>query len=514
MFDLKGFVQALFHKQEQGGVYNLKSATLMMQELPKSQVLQAQVEIIQALRELNSNPKISIKERFKTITYMDEKARTLQQHLIDIYQGKIVDEDAPPRQVLLAITAFWNEMANAYRKCLKYGTRTATAKEIHTFALRGVIYFCEVARWTWLRYMKVDESTWRNLHLFYRYAEQENLLQDLIQPYPDAQATSIRLEYTRILMMALSSPDKLLPNQIDLVDQWLAGWAHLVNLDREIRPHQHLFAFNIETASPPRRLRRDMTGENWRYGGTTELVSHVKPLLEAMIQGETPASLGLPEDSNDPVNLDLLHRLLDIWCREVPAPVRRHERKSKHRQITVIRGLDAVIEHLRKVQADYNGKPSKADAEEATEWTLDNESESGVGVLFQASPDEQLKVGEIVGVVSNNSPHTLTIGVIRRMTRRPDGEIDAGIETLTKTPLVVELAPLTAEQGTHVLYSPDSAVQSKDRFLLMPNEHYKEYDECTLAAQGKSYRIRLNPAKERTIKAAVANFSVIGKLRT
>ena len=49
MFDIKGLVNSLFRPAAQEGVFDLKSATLFMDELPDSDILQAQIEIVKAL---------------------------------------------------------------------------------------------------------------------------------------------------------------------------------------------------------------------------------------------------------------------------------------------------------------------------------------------------------------------------------------------------------------------------------------------------------------------------------
>ncbi|MGL6042180.1 MAG: PilZ domain-containing protein, partial [Deefgea sp.] len=66
MFDFKSLISAILGKSKNEGVYDLKSATVMMKELPESDILQAQIEIIKALQQINGNPRTNIKERFKT----------------------------------------------------------------------------------------------------------------------------------------------------------------------------------------------------------------------------------------------------------------------------------------------------------------------------------------------------------------------------------------------------------------------------------------------------------------
>jgi hypothetical protein len=509
MFDFKNLISALFGRREQVGVHSLQSATQMMLELPRSQVLAAQAEIIKGLKQLNINQEIAVKERFRTIEYLDNKARALQQHLLDIYHGKIIDMDAPPKQVQHTIISFCVEMGNAYRQALKQyqasPARGIEPAQVQRFCLRGLMYFAEQAKWSYVRYLKVEPVIWRNVNRFYLYAERQGFERVELQAYTDQAATTLVREYAQALVLALSSPEKLLPKQVELVTQWLHCWADSIEIGREIRPHHHLFAINTDTHTAPRRLRRDMLGEQWRYGASARLVARAHEALDQLVHGESPEALGLPAASAEPVNIDLLRRLINLWSRDMPVPVRRHERRVARKPLSVVRGLDAVIGHLQRIKA---GEQS----DELLEWTLDNESDSGLGVQLQPRGQEALKVGEIIGVVSEQRPDALSIGVIRRIARRPDGGVEAGIETLSKAPLLVELSTLDTRDAIPVLYSPDSSGEQKDRFLLVPELAYAEADERKLAAQGRAYRIRLTGARERTPRAAVADFTVLGKL--
>lgn len=509
MFDFKGLISALFGSKHEDGLCDLRSATQMMMDLPENQVLAAQAEIIKGLKQLNANGRIPIKERFRTIDYLDGKARDLQRHLLDIHHGKVVDMDAPPKQVQMTIIAFWAEMGNAYRQALKHYQnaphRGIDAEQVQIFTLRGLMYFAEQAKWSHVRYLKVEPGVWRNLNRFYLYAERQGFEQKLLRAHTDVEQTTVQREYGQVLMLALSAPDKLLPKQVDLVADWLRRWSDCIEIGKEIRPHHHLFAINLDTDSAPRRLRRDMLGEQWRYGASARLVSAARDALDHLAQGASAVELGLPEASSDPVNIDLLRRLIHLWSRDMPIPVRRHERRIARKSLGVVRGLEAVIEHLRRAKGGDEEAP-------LLEWTLENESDSGFGVQCRARGQEQLKVGEIIGVVSEQRPNTMSIGVIRRIARQSDGALEAGIETLSSTPLVVELSALDAQNGIPVLYSPDSKGDGRDRFLLVPEGVYAEAGECKLAAQGRAYRIRLTGARERTPRVAVTDFAVIGKL--
>lgn len=513
MFDFKGLISALFNRSSNTeGVHNLRSATQMLQELPESDMLMAQVEIIQALKQLNTNEKINVKERFKTIPYLDEKARVMQAHLMGVYHGTIIDKGAPLSQVLLTITAFWNEMGHAYQQCIKQAVQTSNRSNnsaLALFTLRAMRYYFEHAKWCYLRYMEVDSRTWRHINRLYLFAEQEGLADGQLQAYPDCKHSSIKREYIKILMLTLAAPEKLPSHQIELVTEWLDKWVHHMDIDENLRTSQHIFAINVAGSTPPKRLRRDMVGSNWRYWGTETLSAHVKASLKQLQSGAWATELDLPEKTSQPANIMLMEKLSDLWSHDVPAPARRHERSPTQKTIRILRGLDAIIEHISKHNsAQQNRTAFEIDP---AHWSVENESINGMGVHFQHTADHKLLAGEVVGILPEDSPLPLSIGIVRRLSKQRDGLINAGIETIALTPLLINLTPKQSNKCYQAIFSPANEAYKQSRFLLVPQKQYAENREFTLSAQGKAYRISLSPAHEHTTSATIAGFSVLAR---
>ncbi|SMC25909.1 hypothetical protein SAMN02745857_02338 [Andreprevotia lacus DSM 23236] len=509
MFDFKGLVGALFGKRDQEGVYDLKSATVMMQELPESDILQAQIEIVKALKQLNTNPKISLKDRMKTVPYLDEKARTLQQHLVDIYLGRVIVEHVGPPHVLPTLLAFWAEMGDAYRITLKQAQQASNRpldKSMHTFILRGLAYFGQQAKWAYLRYLELDPKVWRNLNRLYLLAEQQGCAATPMQGYADGEITEIRREYLQVLMLALANPERLQSTQIEVLSQWLKRWAGRIDLESQIRPNRQLFAINIAGSTPPKRLRRDMVGENWRYWTTEPLVQHMRETLEQLLHDSPdPIAHGLPAESAAPANIDLLQGLVELWSRDTPAPIRKHERRTAKKVINVIRGLDDVIQFLRGERTVDGRGPAGG------RWEIENESAGGVGVTYQAAGEDKLQAGEVLGLSGiGNQP--FSVGIVRRISKSLDGIVHVGIEVLTQTAVVVEMTPLLSDRSFSGVYSPDATANPRGRFLLLPQAFFADSREFRLSAQGKSYRIRLNAALEHTADATLTRFAVLEKL--
>lgn len=513
MFDIAGLIGSLFGKNgAPEGVHNFRSATRMLKELPESDILMAQVEIIKALQQLNQNTKTSVNERFKTLPYLDEKARTLQAHLVGVYHGKILDQGAPLPQVLLTITSFWHEMGNAYQLCLKQSMQSPSqgaGQPLALFTLRSMAYYLEHAKWNYLRYMEMDSRTWRHVNRLYFFAEQQGFAVTPLQSYAGSATSTIQREYLKILMLSLAHPEKMQPGQVELTAQYLDQWIDRIELETIIRPHRQLFSINLAGSAGPKRLRRDMVGENWRYWLTDTLTQHMREVHAQLTKGTPPATLGLPEECLLPANLDLLQKLSNIWSRDTPVASRKHERHTTKKSIHVIRGLNSVIKFLLKhpQNASDTDEPIQF---KTTQWNVENESASGLGIHFHSTSDLKLRAGEVVGVQAEDRNLPLSIGIVRRICNRKDGKVSAGIETISSAPILVELTSANRNRS-RAIFSPENPEKNQGRFLLMPQQCFEENSEYLMSAQSKNYRIRLSPAREHTVNATLSNFTVLAK---
>lgn len=507
MFDFKGLVQSLFLPQEAvTEVRDLKSATRMLGELPQSDMLIAQAEIIKALQQLNRNAKVSIKERLRTIPYLDEKARNLQDYLVRVHQGEIIDDDAPPSQLLLTITAFWAEMGNAYQLCLKQAMQTPGKHgddNLPLFILRAMRYYFEHTKWRFMRYRAIDQHTWRRIHRLYRWAEQQGCQTTLICPYPTEPASSIQGNYLKIMMLALSCPEKMPPKQIQLIAGLLDDWVQDIKLETVIQPQRQLFAINLAEAYPPKRLRRDMLGETWRYWDTRALLQRMQQHVSAM-QNSNDKCAGLTETALI-LQHERIQALAKLWSRETSPPTRKHERRASQRPVKLLHGLDCILHNL-------SGKAVTSAT--VSPGTVTDESATGLGIEIHGKHGETLHPCEIIGVLPQDSDGKLSIGLVRRLERQSDGELLAGVETLASTPLAVDLSCPEKNQQCRTLFLSSSASQQAGHYLFVPYTNLARDKDYILAAQGKAYRIRLADTVEHTSHAALTRFTVLEKVDT
>lgn len=552
MFDFKGFIGALLHTKSDDPVGNLKSATIWAQELPESDVQEAQDAIITALGSINANKKSSLKERIQVLMYLDEKANALQETLCRDYLNYADNAEAPEKLFLPTILDFWEEMAESYQFCIREFTQNPASKKIWEqlplLTSRAIRYYAMQAKWAHIRYMPVENHVWRSLHRLYLFAEREGFAQTTVTMYPQhSEVTTCAAEYLQPLMLHLANPESMLPKQMNMVDQWLDIWTKSITIEHDFRPHRQLYAVNLADSKPGRKLRRNMVDAKYRYWGVGLLLVSITKTIEKIKEGELPIRLKLGEDCRLPVCLELIQLLSDRWAGN--GATRQHARSKTEKPLIVLHGLDEILSQIKpgaKPKPARKSSPEQDTAEQEiinyqlcvtpstmpmdsnstimgepelfehnqNQWIQEDESDSGCAAILDAAGSSHLKIGTLIGLKPIDNKH-FAIGVIRRLNRDISSKLRVGIQTLTQTPIAVELHTIVngaVKKGAmDAVYLPESLTANSLRSIILPTRFYKRGQTLQLKAQGKTYSIRLQQALEQTEDYARANFDVLAK---
>lgn len=536
MFDFKEFTNALLGKRSGDPPARLESATIRGQKLPQREVHRAQIEIVGALISLNEKKNTTLRERIRALTYLDEKAVSLQQRLCREYLLHADEPEPVETGFLPTISSFFNEMAAGYQQCIRLVAAKRRSNKIRQqltlLTARAIYHFAMQAKWARIRYQVPDPAIWRSLHRLYLFAERDELGALPVKLYPDDKTeTTCTAEYVQALMLHLSNPESLLPLQIDLVDRWLDNWAKSITLEREYRPHRHIYAVNLSDMKPPRKLRRNMIGDKYRYWGVGLLLVNITKSIEQLKQGELPTRLQLGEDCHLPACLELIESMAKRWSGAGNA--RRHDRQPKVIRVEVARGLlDVCAQMRRKCDAaaprgatsvtleieavspdtkDRLGAPSpELFRARSDEWIMENQSLSGVGISL-TNPPHDLRIGMLLGL-KLEAHAEFAVGIVRRLSATAPDKIFVGVHTLSRTPILVELGPL--EPGTlsaRAIYLPEQREAAIARSLIIEPQAYRHGRVVELRAQGKSYSVRLQNALDQTNDYCRVAFDVVAQ---
>jgi len=220
MFDFKSLVSSLLNKDSPDNDI-LPSATVMVRDLPQTEYFTATVEIIKAVAKISADPKMTLKERVRTLLYIDEKTHDIQRHL----RADYLEQKPGSRHHLPTILAYWHELANAYHICMalaEKSTGISLNDELALVTLRGLNYQKQLITWSALRHLKPEATVWQQAYRFYQYAEIHDFSRTPMRLFESAR-WEVTAETLLIhgCMIHLAQTDNMLPQEILATDQLL-----------------------------------------------------------------------------------------------------------------------------------------------------------------------------------------------------------------------------------------------------------------------------------------------------
>jgi hypothetical protein len=285
-------------------------------------------------------------------------------------------------------------------------------------------------KWQHVRYAPVDAGVWGVLNKIYAFAELRGITDARVNLYPAGPESTARLEFLKASMFGATSPDSLLPLEVEIAERLIADLAPSFVLAAQ--PERELLYWTdlARATAPLRSLREPKPAPGLRFFGPGTAVAALAALARKMeTVREVPAGLNLGGNYDPEAVLGALHHLAVYWDREPPE--RRHLRHSVKSRLTVTHGFNGVLEAL----GSNGGGVLEFNPATAENWTVENVSAGGFGAVAKQAKSEWLKVGALVALQPDGGPNWV-VGAVRRVSRVSRDEARIGIETLSRSPAV------------------------------------------------------------------------------
>lgn len=235
-------------------------------------------------------------------------------------------------------------------------------KMLATLAHRSVSYIGQNILTHYQSYSPFSPSQWTELHKLYLFAEKRKLLKTKVRDDQNTyvQKTSISTEYTRILLLSLSSPYNLRQGESGKIYGALERWLtqpiiHRLTANDE---NKDKFIDNLSQAQAPTALSLALAEDiidtkQLRIIDTQDIAEKLE--FELKNTEDVGLSTITTIDAMHPdLSHDLLHRLLIAWG---VASKRHFPRTDKHEEIKITIGLSAAHQLItKKAQAMDYGK--------------------------------------------------------------------------------------------------------------------------------------------------------------
>lgn len=490
-------------------MFDVKEAKKLLAELPKDNTFKALEDTTYWLSSVKDAAGFRPGVRAEIIMLLDETGQPLQAELLRLYLAAPHLQDFQGLHQWQAIHSFMKTLAEAYAACILEHQQAEKKpwdlqEKLPVICVRLLRAAAEQMKLELIRYVEVEQSVWNLLCSGYNFSEANQLADGMVHAYPGHVIhTSPQRELLRALMLYVSSPGTLAPDQIEVSYRIAGRMVSFFDLKGTPDPDCAHYIDLSKPSAPGNADGELQPTPTMRFFGAVKAVPKIVAIIEqnehSLIQQEqrfgsefTPAG-----------KLTVLKHLQMYWSKDLP---HRHQpRKAIHTSIDVTHSFRTISMLVTRLDIGSAANLSEEDAtalkqrstinlaadegiDYATEdWTVLDVSTEGIGCVITKNVGAWVKIGDLCGLKAKNS--TLWwIGMIRRLSTDPQGMVHVGIEILAKKPLSVWLRTLgkgservsnwETSSGSFdydylpVILLPDAGNSYVNATMLMESGHY------------------------------------------
>lgn len=369
---------------------------------------------------------------------------------------------------------FWAQLGAAYYACMSEAQQSDEVPdglrrvELARLVLRLMRAYAARLKWDQFRYWPASEVVWQIIGRAYLFADEKGFARrEVAATHGERQLSTVEQEYLKALVFQVSSTDGLLPFEVEIAERLISSCLPWMSLSELPEAGCAYWVDAAEKRGPARITEGLPRVRTMRFIGTAGAVVKLEELQAALEQGTVPSQLGLARYRSPRILLPVVRHLSGYWAS--PPPERGHDRHPVRSQIAVQTGLA----NITKAIAQPEDMP-RADA-----WIAENVSQGGMRARLPLGDRESLHIGCLLGIRPEGGENWL-VGVVRRLAREDEHSAAAGIQTLSKHPLAVELGSADRMQPGLLLDAPDEGEAVR---LIVPAHGFRpdETVECMVA---------------------------------
>ncbi len=466
---------------------DIKEARKLLEELPAGDALSCADELSHWLASVMAEDGFKPDYRARLVQLLDEKA---QAHLRKLAREYMLSPRlARIQEIRLwkAIFEYWRQAALAYSGCVDLYVAGAKGAEalrggMPLLLARALRALALQLKWTYARYGPADPRVWDSIAKVYALAEARKFARSPVALYPGIPGGSTaEQEFLKAAMLSASSPDSLLPLEMELCERLIAHFSASFALRPDPQPDVACWIDLAAGQAPQRLARAPRRTPTLRFVAVGQALEDVEALIGAIkAAGSVPPQVNLGGSYPAATVLEVLNHLALCWSPTPPR--RRHQRHRVKSRLSVAQGYDGVL-------AALGGAPDRAGAET---WIVENVSAGGFGADIPQIKGDWLKIGCLLGLQPEGGDNWV-VGVVRRLQRAVPQRGAVGIQTIAKSARLVQLS-VSGGAGTEagIIIGDGGESPGEARVLLRAGvfvpgqnmEYRKGESTCLLMPQG------------------------------
>jgi len=279
----------------------------------------------------------------------------------------------------------------------------------------------------------VPGRLWHVAYALHAAAEKAGFAAAPVHAQSDQRTTTtVEQELLRLLMLHVSAPDMLAPEEIELADRIVERLGTEFTL-RQPGVADNPFCFEPGGESGPRRAKDRQPAASARYFGPGMAYESLERIGKQPGAAKPQEFRPFGKDIAPSAQLNTVQHLLACWRIEPPQAPVAHEPAAG--TVQVLHGYGEIWSDLSRTR--HGGELSLAATSPnvprpAETWNLRGTSASELALEVPQESRAWVKSGGLVGLLRDGSEHW--IGMIRRLHVRPDGSLQADVTVLSRTP--------------------------------------------------------------------------------
>jgi len=544
---------------------NAKSAAAWLRQLPALDVIGRQQHVIRALDAVRKAQREIDLNRLAAIQFVDAALGSDRRQLIKQY---IENAEASPKLADRIWQSLW-EMSQAFMLAYQQTLEGAVSQNdnarwrsaLPLLFIRLVHFHGTDAKLRVFKYERWIPAKWIELHQTYlRACEAKCDRQAMALPAAGAAAQpwSVEQEYLYVLLVHQLNTGNLSPTEIDWASAQLRAWSRRLSLEQIPKSMDGFFVDLAGREGMVRRTGNDR-GSMLRYLDTSPLSEGMQRAINALRDAEmtdqgpvavvNQQRLGvlrkiqpmmspalLPELRRDPrttVTVSARVRIgLSRICQDLAAKAADEaagDGSSSTEQIEVF-AVAGAPRSKRKAPAEDDSLAASLSSWSDPMWEVKDRSVAGLRIAATGGIGQSLKLGALVAVRQSDVDAWL-LGVVRRLNKVSNEEVEAGVNLIAERMVAVTLAAkrrANEEMGYVVdgldmstmgerfegLYLPPPSRPDKPlamKTVIVPTSEYQEGRNVLLTTAHSVYTVSLRHLVEQRPDWSWATIQIVEK---
>jgi hypothetical protein len=497
-----------------------EEARQLLGELAEKGPFRALEELAGYLDAVKTAEKLKPIRAFEIVELLDRSARPYQRKLnLEYVTSANRLTRFQQHRIAAANYAFQTQLTEGYRYCLakfEIGAVGAAALKpaLPKIAARALRACGAQLKWALLRYGPVDRQIWENLARLYTAAEALGFAPWLLNLYRgEKRETTAEREFLRPLLLVISSPDSLLPIQVELADRVIAHCSDAFVISAGPGKDLH-YVSDLAAAFPPGRISPRITvTPQTRFFGPGEAVKRIaRYSAEIERTGEVPQELNLGLEVEPAVALAMLQHLARYWSANLPERKETRRRRTEH--VSVVHEFGEVVANAGGL---FFESPFVSNDEE---WIVENESPGGFGAFVPKHLGAWLRVGGLIAVRREEGV-AWGVGIIRRVMGDEQGNRYVGIQMLASGGAAVTVFPTNltvlgsdlSPDGELCVLLPSSATRTGECTLLLRPGLFSTKQNLEMHAYDRRYLLTPIALAEKGDDFEIGRFRIVERTR-